>query len=84
MCQKHLATAITGESEFLHDIGLLCLRDGGTVKVGALAVFVTLELLETALVVQPLVGQHLATIHTAHGDNHRITVAGDFADPSQL
>jgi hypothetical protein len=84
MCQKHLATAITGESEFLHDVGLLCLRDGGTIKVGALAVFVALELLEAALVVHPLVGQHLSTIHTAHGDNHRIILAGDFGYPSQL
>jgi hypothetical protein len=36
------------------------------------------------LVVEPFVGQHLTTVHTAHGDDHRIIVAGDLRPPRQL
>ncbi len=42
VCQKHFAAAVTSESEFLHDFGLLSLGHRGAIKVGALAVAVAL------------------------------------------
>jgi hypothetical protein len=71
MRQEHLAAAVAGQLELILDnCGLFRIGDRGTVKVGALAVCIALELLEPALVVEPLVGQELATIHTANRDDH--------------
>ena len=70
MSQEHLAAAVTSESELLHNFGLLGLGYGGAIEVCALAVGVALLLLEAALVVQPLIGEQFATVHTAHGNDH--------------
>ena len=70
MGQKDLATAVAGESDLFHDFGLFGLGDDGAVEIGALAVGIALEFLETLLVVEPFVGEHLTTIHTAYGNNH--------------
>ncbi len=76
MCQENLLTAVPRETEFIHDLFLLGLRYAFPVVIGSLAVRVTLKLLESALVVEPLVGQELATVHTAHRDDHLAMVVG--------
>lgn len=70
MGQEYLATAVTGESEFLHNLGLLGLGHGSAIEVRALSVGVTLFLLKAALVVEPLIGEQFATVHTADGNDH--------------
>ncbi len=70
MSQEHLATAVTSESELLHNFGLLGLGDGGTVEVRALAIGIALLLLEATLVMEPLIGEQFATVHTADGNDH--------------
>ena len=71
MRQQGLLTTVAGETELLHHLVLFCVGHGGAVKVGALAVGITLELLEAALVVEPLVSQELSAIHTTDRNNHR-------------
>lgn len=73
MGQQNLPAAVAGQAELLHDLGLLRLRNGRAVEVGALAVGVTLELLETALIMEPLIGEALSAVHTAHWDDHCTT-----------
>ena len=51
MREEHLAAAVSGETDLLHDLSLLGLRYGCTVKVGALTVSIALQLLESLLVV---------------------------------
>jgi len=70
MGQKHLAAAVSGESDLLHNLGLLSLGNRRAVEVGALSVAVALELLEALLVVEPLVCQELAAVHTTDGNDH--------------
>lgn len=70
MSQQHLLAAVAGQAEFAHDLCLFRLGHRRTVKVGALAVGIALELLETALVVEPLIGKTLSAVHTTHRDNH--------------
>ena len=70
MCQKDFFAAISGESELLHNLGLLGLGNHRTVKVGAFSVTVALQLLETSLVVKPFIGQKFSTIHASDGNNH--------------
>jgi hypothetical protein len=84
MSQQHFATAVASQTKLLHDFSLFGIRDTGTIEVGPFTVAVSLEFLEAALVVEPFVGQHLTTVHTAHGDDHRIIVAGDLRPPRQL
>lgn len=71
MRQQSLLTAVPSETELLHHLILFRVGHRGAVKVGALAVGIALELLEAALVVEPLVGQELSAIHTTHRNNHR-------------
>jgi hypothetical protein len=73
MRKHHLTTAIPCALEFIQNLGFCCIRNRGTVKVGALAVSIPLLLLESSLEVKPLVGQHLATIHTSYGNDHPYT-----------
>jgi len=70
VCEKHLAAAVSGETEFLHNLGLLCLGHGSSIKVGALAVGVTLQLLKALLIMEPLVGQELTAIHASDRNDH--------------
>lgn len=77
MCQKHLFTAVSGETKLLHNLGLFRLGYYRAVKVGALSVAVALELLKTALIVQPLVGQKFPAIHASDGNNHLPITGGD-------
>ena len=70
VCQKHFFAAISGEPELLHNLGLLRLGNHGTVEVCALSIAVALELLETALIMEPLVRQKFAAIHTSDRNNH--------------
>lgn len=70
MGQQDLATAIAGESEFFHDFGFFGLGDGSAVKVGTFAIGIALKFLETLLVMEPFVGEHFTTVHTAYGNNH--------------
>jgi hypothetical protein len=70
MSEKHLAAAVSGETDLLHDLGFLGLRYCCAVKVGTLAVCIALRLLQTLLVVQPLVGQELTAIHTTDWNDH--------------
>lgn len=72
MGQQHLLTTVACETEFIHGLFLLRLLcgPGRAIVVGALAVGITLELLETALIVEPLVGEEIAAVHTAHRDDH--------------
>jgi hypothetical protein len=72
--QEYLATAIACKSELLHNIGLLRLGYRGSVKVCTLTVSVALFLLETTLVVQPLISEQFAAIHTAYGNDHTTLV----------
>jgi hypothetical protein len=71
MSQEDLAAAVSGESKFLHDFTLFGLRHHRTVKVGALSVGITLEFLETLLVMEPFVAEELAAIHATDRNNHR-------------
>lgn len=73
MGQQNLPAAVAGQAEFLHNLGLLRLRNGRPVEVGALAVGITLELLEPALIEQPLIGEALSAVHTAHRNDHCTT-----------
>lgn len=71
MRQEYLAATVTGQLELVfNDCGLFRIGDRGAIEVGALAVCIALELLEPALVVEPLVGQELATIHATNRDDH--------------
>ena len=70
MCQKHLAAAISGETQLLHNLCLLCLRDSRSVKVCTLPIGVALQLLEPLLIVQPLVAQELSATHTSYRNDH--------------
>ena len=47
-----------------------CLGYDRAVKVGALAVIGALELLESAIVFEPLVGEEISAIHAAHRNYH--------------
>ena len=73
MCQKYLATTVTGEAELLHDFGFLRLGHGSAIKVGALAVAVTLKFLEATLIVEPFIGETLAAVHTPDRNDHLAT-----------
>ena len=65
--QKHLATAVSGETELGHNCGLGCLRQlATTVEIRAFSI----TLLELGLIPEPLIGKELATVHTAHGNDH--------------
>ncbi len=68
--QKHLLTAIACEAELLHDLRLLGLGHTGPIKVRPRPIGVSLKFLETLLVIQPLVGQQLPTIHATYRDDH--------------
>ena len=74
MCQQGLLAAVARETEFLHHFILFGDRHGGSVEVGPLAVGIALELLEAALVVQPLVRQELAAVHAPDRNDHEIVV----------
>lgn len=78
MGQQHLLATVAGQAELLHNLIFLCVRHAAAVKVGALAVGISLQLLETTLVVEPLVGQELAAVHTTHRDDHLATRGGGF------
>ena len=84
MGQKDLATAVTGETEFFHDFGFFSLGDDSAVKVGTLAIGIALKFLETLLVMEPFVGEHFTTVHTAYGNNHLIEGRGLRQDPGQI
>jgi len=84
MSQQHLAAAVTGEAELLHHNSFLSVGHRRTVKVGPLAVGITLELLEAALVVEPLIGQQLPAIHAAHRDDHLDMAVGLRSRPRQV
>ena len=75
MSQEYLTTTESGESDLLQHLGLLRLRNLGSIKVGSLSILISLELLEPLLVVKPLVGQYLSTGHTANRNNHRTYIS---------
>ena len=70
MGEEHLAAAVSGEAELLHNLGLLGLGHRRAVKVGALAVGIALQLLEPLLVMEPLVTEELAAIHASDRNDH--------------
>lgn len=70
MAQEDLTAAVAGQLELIKNLLLSSLGYLGTVKVGALSVGVTLELTELLLIMEPLIGEHLTTVHTAHGNDH--------------
>lgn len=81
MSQKDFAATVAGEAEFFHDFGLFSLGNDGAVKVGALTIGITLEFLKTLLILEPFIGEHFTTIHTAYGNNHLIVGRGLRQDP---
>ena len=56
--------------EFIEDLALRSIGDIAAVEIGALSEAVALELLQTALVVLPFVGNQLAARYTSHRNNH--------------
>jgi hypothetical protein len=74
MCQKHFTTAIACKTNLFHDVGLLGLGDRRAVEVGTLAISVTLKFLETSLIIEPLISEALATVHTPDRNNHLTTL----------
>ena len=75
--QHHFPATVSGEAEFLHNLGLLSLGYLGAVKVGPLAVGIALEFLETLLIPEPLVCQELAACKASDGNDHCTTGAID-------
>ncbi len=84
MGQEHLLATVAGEADLIHDFLLLGLGDSRTVVVCPLPVCIPLLLLESALVVIPLVGQELAAVHATHRDNHLDMVVGLATDSGQF
>lgn len=70
MCEKHLAAAVSGETDLLHDLGLFGLGHNRAIKVGALTIGIALQLLEPLLIMEPLVGKELTAIHATDWDDH--------------
>lgn len=70
MSQQNFAAAITCETDFLHDLGLLGLGNRRAVKVGSFPVGIALELLKALLIMEPLIGQEFATVHTPDRNDH--------------
>ena len=81
MRQQAFPAARPGEAEFFHNDRLFRFGNHRAVKVGALAVLITLKFLETALVVEPLVSQEFATIHATDRNDHRTTLSGESNGP---
>ncbi len=73
MSEHHFTTAITSTLEFIQNLRFCRVRDTCTVKVGALSICIPLLFLQSSLIVEPLVGQHFATIHTSYGNDHPYT-----------
>ena len=68
--QKHFATAVSGETKLDHHCSLGRLGQIATaIEIRALSITLGLEL---GLIPEPLIGKELATVHTAHGNDHRI------------
>jgi len=68
--QQNFAAAITCEADFFHNLSLLGLGDRRAVKVGSLSIGIALEFLKALLIMEPLVGQKFATVHTPDRNDH--------------
>lgn len=73
MGEHHFTTTVTSTLEFIQNLGFGGVRDTGAIKVCTLSVGIPLFFLKSSLEVEPLVGQHLATIHASYGDDHPYT-----------
>jgi hypothetical protein len=71
--QKYFPTAVPMEIQFGQHISFRSLRYGGTIKVGPFSVGISLFFLESSLIIEPLIRQHLTTVHTSYGNDHPYT-----------
>lgn len=70
MTQEALFAAVSFQAQLLHYNRLLGLWHTGAVKVRPFSIGISLERLELPLIGEPLVGQHLATVHASDRNNH--------------
>lgn len=73
MGEHHFTATVTSTLEFIQNLGFSGVRDTGSIKVCPLPVSISLLFLKSSLEVEPLVGQHLSTIHTSYGNDHPYT-----------